>query len=160
MDGETIFRKTHRGTEALARRDPALGPRERSALIMIDGRRPVRELAPIGNAAELAATLLAHGFIAPVDEQATVPAALQAVPASTPASAAALPLAKAQRLAVRRLVDLLGPGATDLCIRFEKVRSPQEFLAVLRHTEGTLRKAVGDQAAVRFSQELGNVQAA
>ena len=156
MEGETIYRKTSRGTEALAHRHPSLGPRERSALIMIDGRRPARELAAIGNASELVAHLLAHGFIAPISEPASTPAAL----APDRPQGAAMPLAKAQRLAVHRLVALLGPGATDLCIRFEKVRNPQEFLSVLRHTEGTLRKALGDQAATRFSQEVGNVQAA
>lgn len=156
MEGETIYRKTSRGAEALASRHPSLGPRERSALIMIDGRRPARELAAIGNAAELVSHLLAQGFIAPISEPASTPAVL----APERPQGAALPLAKAQRLAVHRLVALLGPGATDLCMRFEKVRSAQEFLSVLRHTEGTLRKALGEQAAARFAQEVGNVHTA
>ena len=43
MDKNTVFSKTDAGREALASRPPALGPRLRSLLIMVDGKRRVEE---------------------------------------------------------------------------------------------------------------------
>jgi hypothetical protein len=61
---------------------------------------------------------------------------------------------------VRRLTDLLGPGAEPLCLRLEKTRSAQEFLALVRSAEGPLRQALGAQAAARFVQEVESLQPA
>lgn len=159
MEQETVYRKTALGQEALARRDPALVPRERAMLIVVDGRRNVGELAGLGNAEEILPALAARGLIEVVLQPRPAPA--EPPPEATEAASAPtapLPFPAAQRLAVRRLTDLLGPQATDLCLQVEKARSAQEFAAVLRQLEGAVRQALGAQAAARFMQEFGKVR--
>ena len=43
----SIFRKSIKGAEAIATRQPGMPPRLRSALIMVDGKRNVEELAKL-----------------------------------------------------------------------------------------------------------------
>lgn len=158
MDRETVYRKTALGVEAIARRDPSLPPRDRSVLIMVDGHRKVGELATLGNAEETLSALLARGFIAPVLEPA---ASGPAAETATRPQAASPPLSleQAQKLAVRRLNELLGPAAADLCIRLEQARRPEEFLAALRRMEDTLKLALGPQASSRLLREVGQLRA-
>jgi hypothetical protein len=161
MGRETVYRKTASGSEAIAKRSPALGPRERSLLIMIDGRRGSGELAALGDLDAMLPALLAHGFIEPVPEQ---PKEAKGPDSKAPDSVApsdgdgTLSVSAAQRLAVRRLNDLLGPAAVDMCMRLEKARTAQEYLAALRQVEGSLRQAIGAEAASRFAQEVGAVR--
>jgi hypothetical protein len=156
MDMATMYRKTSHGSDAIAHRHPALGPRLRSLLILVDGRRSVAELAALGaacgNTEELLRVLLAHGFIEPLAAPAT-----PAVPAT---ATAAVPLAQARTLAVRRLTDLLGPSATDLCLRLEATDSVPEFRIAVRRVEATLREVVGPQRAAQFVSEVENLRAA
>lgn len=159
MQDTDIFRKTEQGVQAMANRG-TVSPRERSVLILVDGRRTWRELATLPHAQEAVQTLLAHGYIealAPVAAAAPATATV-AADEGPPTGPRPTPLAKAQRLAVRRLTDMLGPAAEEMCIRLEKTRSPQEFLAAVRRTEATLRDAVGAQQAARFVQEVENLQ--
>lgn len=157
MDRQAIYRKTGAGVDAIATRHAALAPKQRSLLILVDGRRTVGELATLGaalgDAAELLQALSAQGLIEPLPRKA-------AVAASAAAPGDGVPLAQARTLAVRRLTDLLGPGATDLCLRLEKAHTVQEFHAAVRRTEATLRQVVGAQRAAQFLDGLDNVRAA
>lgn len=159
MDRQAIYRKTGAGADAIATRHAALAPKQRSLLILVDGRRTVGELATLGAAlgdpAELLQALLAHGYIEPLARKSPVAPA-----AGARADADGVPLAQARTLAVRRLTDLLGPGATDLCLRLEKTHTVQEFQAAVRRTEATLRQVVGPQRAAQFLEGLDNVRAA
>lgn len=71
MDKNTLLVKTEKGRDAMARRVPELGPRLRSMLIMVDGKRSVSELdklgAGLGGGAALLEQLLGQGWIAPLD---------------------------------------------------------------------------------------------
>lgn len=169
MGRETVYRKTASGSEAIAKRDPALGPRERSLLIMIDGRRGSAELGALGNLDTMLPALLALGFIEPVPQEQSQKsregADSRAPDSRAPDSIASVPdssltFPAAQRLAVRRLNELLGPGAVDMCMRLEKARTPQEYLSALRQVEASLRQVVGAEAAARFAREVGAVTAA
>ena len=157
MDPQAIYRKTGAGVDAIATRHAALNPKQRSLLILVDGRRSVGELATLGaalgDAAELLQALSAQGYIEPLARQAT------AAPAA-PAERDGLPLAQAKTLAARRLTDLLGPDATDLCLRLEKARTVQEFEAAVRRIEAALGQMVGAQRAAQFVDGLENVRAA
>ena len=44
MDNNTLLAKTDKGREALAARSPELGPKLRTVLIMVDGKKSVAEL--------------------------------------------------------------------------------------------------------------------
>lgn len=74
MDGATIYRKTPRGLEAIATRQPALEPRQRSLLILVDGKRGMQDLARFaclcGDVQALLAGWREQGFIEAVVEAA------------------------------------------------------------------------------------------
>ena len=66
MDKNTLLVKTDKGRDAMARRAPELGPRLRSMLILVDGKRNAAELdklgAGLGGGAALLEQLLAQGW--------------------------------------------------------------------------------------------------
>ena len=165
-----VYRKSAAGLEALARRDPAVSLRLRSVLILLDGKRGLEEVARLSGGPEDLEPILAKlheaGMIEQVGGDAASVAATGAVraavaplcaapsPASSTASTKLLSLADAQRIAVRRLTDLLGPGAEDLCLRIEAARTPQEFQVLVKRAEGALRGFGGAPMANSFLQAL------
>lgn len=158
---KTIYRKTAKGSEAIANRQSGLGPRHRSLLIMIDGKRSVAELAPVGSAlgdvADLIQALQAEGLIEALNAPAAPAAGAQgAEPAEVPPR---VTLSQAQRHAVRLLNDLLGPGGADLCMRVESTKSAQEFRAVLKRAEQVVRDGLGARKAERFIEEMESLRA-
>lgn len=158
---KTIYRKTAKGSEAIANRQSGLGPRHRSLLIMIDGKRSVAELAPVGSAlgdvADLIQALQAEGLIEALNAPAAPAAGAQgAEPAEAPPR---VTLSQAQRHAVRLLNDLLGPGGADLCMRVESTKSAQEFRAVLKRAEQVVRDGLGARKAERFIEEMESLRA-
>lgn len=168
-----VYRKSIAGQEALARRDPALTMRHRSLLIMVDGKRTVADLgrlaAGAGEFESLMGALFDLGMIEPVAVATSAPASTAApspppgVPsaqASAPASAPALTLAQAQRVAVRRLTDLLGPSAEDLCMKLEAAKTPTDFMALVKRAEDRLRNVKGDAAADSLTQALAGYRPA
>lgn len=160
MDKETIYRKTSAGTEAIATRPAGLAPRQRSLLILVDGHRDAGELAklaaPLGDPAELLQGLLALGYVEPL----AAAAGSRAPSASVAPARDGLPLAQARTIAVRRLNEMLGPAATDLCLRLERSHTVQEFRVAVRSTETALRQVVGPQRAAQFVHEVENARAA
>lgn len=148
-----MYQKTPKGSQAIATRDHALTPRMRSMLILVDGKRPTEELAKLSGAQAEAPQLLAQ-----LQEQGFIEAVASPVPASAPApleaAKPAVTLKEAQRYAVRKLTDLMGPGAEALCIRIESTRSPQDFMQAVRNAETVLRDFGGAQMAASFAQEV------
>lgn len=167
-DMDTTYRKTSSGLEAIAARNPALSQRQRSLLILIDGKRNEKDLATLasgfGDVEELLQSLLALGFIEPAGQRKPAPAAPAAAPAAPAAPAAAAtgagtPYAQVRSVAVRRLNDLLGPGAETLCMKLEAARNVEEFRAALKRVEAILREVVGTQRAAQFITEVENLRA-
>lgn len=153
LDTTAIYQKTDTGSQALAARSPALTPRLRSLLILVDGKRTCPELMQVaqalGDGEQLLAQLLALGFM-----QARAPAAPVAEPAATTAPPSGLSLPQAQRLAVRKLTDLLGPTAEEVCMRIEATRTPQEFAVAIERAEEMLRRVAGPRKAAEFAAAL------
>lgn len=172
LDKAAIYHKSAKGADAIATRNAALTPKLRSMLILINGRRPFDELAKLGQGlgdpGSLMAQLEAEGYIETGDLRAgppTEPPPLFSTsgpmpigPPSAPAPLGPLdlhvPLDQAQRHAVRKLNDLLGPTADDLCVRIESTRTAQEFRAAIRRTESVLRAVVGPELAAQFVSEV------
>lgn len=158
LDKDSVYRKTQRGVDALAIRQGGLTPRQRSLLILIDGRRNGVELATLGAAcgdvAELLNAMLVEGY---VERLASAPAPAEARRSAAPAGLA-LPQLRSQ--AVRKLTDMLGPAATDMCLRLEKAQTLQEFRATLGRLEGTLGQIVGTQRAAAFMSEMDKLAGA
>jgi hypothetical protein len=154
-----IYQKSAKGSQAISTRDHALAPKLRSMLILVDGKRGFDELAKLssllGNTDELLTQLLDQGYIEPAAHAAAAPAPAH-VPVSAPAPLqhAAVPLAEAQRFAVRRLTDILGPTGEDLCMRIEGTKNAQEFMSAIKRAEAVLRDFGGDKLAESFNQEV------
>lgn len=162
FDKTATYHKSAKGSEAIATRSAALTPKMRSMLILVDGKRGFDELARLGqmlgDPAQLLAQLAEQGLIEPpaaspaqaggAAEATTAPAPLAAAPAAT------VPLREAQRFAARRLTDLLGPAAEDLCIRIEGTRNAQEFNAAVHKAEAMLRQFGGEKMAAQFAADM------
>lgn len=158
-----VYHKSAKGTEAIATRQHGLVPKLRSLLILVDGKRGFDELVRLsqvlGDTEELLSQLLDQGFIEPVAGQ--VPAApttghathTTAAPAPLPA-AAPIKLIDAQRFVSRRLTDLLGPNAEDLCLRIEAARNLKEFQSAVLRAEGILRQFKSSHTAAEFAAEV------
>jgi hypothetical protein len=167
MNKAKVYQKTARGVEAISQRLYGLVPKQRSMLIMIDGKRKFEELsrlsAMLGDTEHLMAELETGGFIEPVSgavaSEPVVPTAAAAKPAApaetaTPAGITEKALPQAKRLAVRLLTDALGPMAEDMCLRIEAARNAGEFNATAAKAHVVLRQTAGAAAANRFATEL------
>lgn len=151
-----VYHKSAKGTEAIATRQHGLGPKLRSMLIMIDGKRGFEELVRLsgmlGDTEELLGQLLEQGFIEPVAAAAPAPAAHRATaPAPLAPAAAPISLPEAQRFVSRRLTDLLGPNAEELCLKIEAARTVKDFQAAVARAEGILRQYKSAHTAEEFA---------
>lgn len=154
-----IYQKSAKGAEAIATRQHGLGPKARSMLIIIDGKRGFEELARLSgsqaDAEPFLAQLLADGFIEEAPGSRPVPAAHAA--GAAPLGEGAVPrvtLQDARRFAVRRLTDILGPNAEEMCLRIEATRNVQDFNAAVGRAVGLMREFRGAQTAAAFAAEM------
>lgn len=162
-----LFRKTRKGVSEIETRANRLAPRLRAALILVDGRRSDQDLQKLilPDAAGALATLVEQGYIEAVTSRPVAPAASTAGTATTAAppspsrpraDAAAKPpsLPEVRQLAVRRLLDLLGPMAEGMAMRVEKLDSWNELLPVLNVACAMVRDMRGTAAAVEFAERF------
>lgn len=167
MDKQTVFVKTDQGRDALTSRPAGLGPRLRSLLIMVDGKRSVGELDKMlgseGAAAPLLEQLAAEGWIEggapvaapPVAAPVAAPTAVAEGPATLPPPTAdALPFPEARRLVVRFINDQLGPMGEPLAIKVEGCKGAAELLAMLPRIRDGLRNFKNAATVARFDQEI------
>ncbi len=163
MGNTAIYHKTAKGQQAIASREHGLGPRQRSMLILIDGKRGFDDLAKLGDPTQILEQLLADGFIEPVGPPgataagpatgaAMLPPVAPPRPPATPAQpgAAGVSLADAKRIAVRKLTDLIGPNAEELCIRIESAKTAADFLAAVARAQGALQNFGGTDLVNKF----------
>jgi len=151
-----VYHKSAKGTEAIATRQHGLGPKLRSMLIMVDGKRGFEELvrlsAMLGDTEELLGQLLEQGFIEPVAPAPVAPKA--EAPAPIAPAAAPISLIEAQRFVSRRLTALLGPNAEELCLKIEAARTVKDFQAAVARAEGILRQYKSAHTAEEFAAEV------
>lgn len=167
MDKQTVFVKTDQGRDALTSRPAGLGPRLRSLLIMVDGKRSVGELDKLlgsdGAAAPLLEQLAAEGWIeghasaatSPIAAPAEPPAVVAEGPATLPPPTVdALPFPEARRLVVRFINDQLGPMGEPLAIKVEGCKSATELLAMLPRIRDGLRNFKNAATVAQFDQDV------
>lgn len=152
-----IYHKSAKGAEAIATRQHGLSPKLRSMLIMIDGKRGVDDLRLsqiLGDTEQLLGQLLDQGFIEPFALVAPAPAATSApAPLAAASGKQSGSLLDAQRFVVRRLTDILGPNAEELCLRIEAARNLHDFQTAVARAEGMLRQYVSSHTAAEFMAE-------
>jgi hypothetical protein len=161
----TVYRKSPKGQQEVETRANRLGPRLRTALILVDGRRSdadLRALIQIDADATLQ-TLLEGGYIevvasaaAPATEPApaSAPRAVPAPAVAAPPAASAAALTERRRQAVRFLTDNLGPMAEEIALRIEKARNLAELRAELELGRTVLQRARGGAMAGRFAAQF------
>lgn len=157
MQAQAIYRKSDKGTEAIATRAHGVGGKLRMLLITVDGKKTVEELARVaqgmGESIELVRQLEAEGLIELVS--AGVPERVAAAAAVPGASAAAVAsLGKAKALATRLLAEQLGPLADELAIRLEAARDIPQFVDAMKRAYAVVREVKGQAAADRFGAEI------
>jgi len=154
-----IYRKSPRGQQAIAVRDASLPPRARSLLIVVDGKKTHAELIAFATALgdpQVFAHLVDNGYIEPVAPLSTAGGAVDGapVPAETAPPAPVVSLRDAQRFAVRRLTDRLGPSAEGLCMKIEGTKNAADFMALMKTAEQRLRDVGGNAIADDFARDL------
>ncbi len=177
MDKNTLFGKTAAGREALTTRPAGLGPRLRSLLIMVDGKRNLAEFERLSGSPDQAMNslgeLLSGGWIEVVGADGlpkaafaaavasptppvSEPAASQPVKVATPVAEAtvALPFSEARRQVVRFINDQLGPMGESLAIRAEGCKSPVDLQAALPRIREGLKSFKGMGVVQQFDEVL------
>jgi hypothetical protein len=151
-----IYHKSAKGLDAIATRQHGLAPKLRSTLIMVDGKRNFQDLVKVcqtlGDAEQILGQLLDEGFIEPCGRAAPPRPAATSAPAPLAAATGrqTAGLVEAQRFVVRRLTDIMGPNAEQLCLRIEATRNVQDFEAAVSKAEGLLRQFVNSTIASEF----------
>ncbi len=158
LNKQATYHKTPKGTEAVANRQSGLGPRLRSLLILIDGKRGFADLTALtGDCEQLLSQLAQDGLIEPVG--GTTPTAAAAglapdVPAATAPAPLQVSLPDAKRFTSHLLMDLLGPTSEMLCIKIESANNMADFVTAVKRARDIVRDIKGASAAERFVAEV------
>jgi len=171
IDKQVIFRKTAKGSDAIATRQAGLSPRFRSALIMVDGKRGYGDLATmisaLGDPETLLTELESTGLIermggpeqaSPGTTAASVPgmdAPSLATAKTVPAALSAPPtLVGAKRFTARLLTELLGPMSEVLCVKIEGARDMADFIIAVKRARDVVREVKGQAVATQFIEQV------
>lgn len=152
----TIYRKTERGLTEMTSRELRLTPRLRSALILIDGKKLLRELQVLlgPQHAETLRALEDQGLI-----EAIQPIRIADPEPPTPTVPAARFLSTREvdairRHAVRWLAERMGPYADGVNLKIEKCKTAEELLVSLRLGKTIVEQQLGGAAAEQFQAEF------
>ena len=149
---DAVYAKTEKG-RAFLNDKPASGTRTlRTVLILMDGRKPVRELLPaiqpLGWQLNEVQSLVAQGLLVPVTTAGDV------VAASPPAAAASRQsnrsLAAAKFYALDMLARMLGHGDADLRERARAVDSASTLMAWIDESAERVKQVAGLDRAESF----------
>lgn len=158
MDLDFIPRKTEKGRAEMLRRTFQVTHRERSVLIMVDGKTPasllLAKLAFIDRANEILAELRDGGFIDFDGPDEPPPLGTSAT------SASGMPLTDEllhwQQFARTFIVEALGSAGDGLAARLEACQSREELLSLLEECRRYLEACVSRNKAQEFWNALGD----
>jgi hypothetical protein len=149
MEVHDIYRKSEKGTEAIATRGHGVGGKLRMLLILVDGKKTVDDLiklaAGMGESVQLLLQLEAEGLI---ERIAGAAAPVQA------AAGGAGDLGRVKPLATRLLVELIGPLADAPSLKLEAARDLPQFIEAMKLAYSVVRDVKGQAAADRFGAEV------
>ena len=168
MDGSLVYSKTPKGVAEVAVRSAQLSMTTRRVLIMIDGKRPIDELAVLLRPGEIDAVITqlegaglihrassSHAIDVPTifgREQDGMSPVTQSSGATDEANP--MTLQEAKRRAVRELTDRLGPDSEQLALRIESCRTIEDFRECVREAERFVSAALGTAAAAEYLRAL------
>ena len=150
----TIYRKTERGQVEIDTRVNRLAPRLRTALILVDGVRSDADLHKMifAQPEETLQALLEQGYI-----EVVAGSAARAAATSPAAVDVVVPIVSQRgfenrrRLAVRHLIDQMGPAGETIAMRIEKSQNWDELRPLLVAAQGSLQRMRGPGAAADFA---------
>ncbi|MBE7460756.1 MAG: hypothetical protein HS112_09545 [Zoogloeaceae bacterium] len=154
MDLNSVYKKTQKGQEEMAQRT-VLGMRERTLLVMVDGKTTAADLLArakhMPDPQGLLAKLIDGGFIAAEVAAAPAPAPGAAAPAQAVVSAQdQLIMKNAMRYAEHFLDQVLGPDADMLSEAIDRCKTLPELRTRLEKT----RDAVAGMGKKRKAEEF------
>jgi hypothetical protein len=171
MDKNVIYKKTAKGQEEMATRVHHLPSRDRSILVLVDGKRTGAELIDksrhFGDGESFLERLFASGFIEAVsaDEHTVDPApelksATRIAPQPTAPTRTRLPASTASvsgnaltetiNFARHFLLGVLGPDADELAARIESSRNLKDLTQTLTRGREALVALAGRRKADEF----------
>ena len=154
MDLNAVYKKTQKGLEEMAQRT-VLGMRERTLLVMVDGKTAAADLLAraqhMPDPPALLAKLIDGGFIAP-DAVASAPAAAAAAAAATAAASQSdqIIVQQLKHYSEHFLDQVLGPDADMLSEAIDRCKTLPELRARLEKT----REAVEGMGKRRKAEEF------
>lgn len=160
MDKNTIYQKSAKGLEEMSSRTYKLPARERSVLIMVDGKSTAQEVIDkakhFGDAEHFFRALSENGFIEPLAAPA-VPAPAALAPAAPPPAQASTPapsaksLAAAKEFASHYLTKVIGPDADLMTVQIEGCKTAAELVPLVEKFREIVRSVGGSRRAEEFS---------
>lgn len=140
MDLGAVYKKTQKGLEEMARRT-VLGLRERTLLVMVDGKTTAADLLSraqhMPDPQGLLAKLIEGGFIAAESVTAAPTAAAPAQPAAVSAQDRLI-MQNVMRYAERFLDQVLGPDADALAAAIDKSKTLPELRTRIEKTRDVI----------------------
>jgi hypothetical protein len=138
------YKKTPKGEEEIATRGHRLSARERSVLVMADGKTSGLDLAKraaaLGDPDVLLGALIEGGFIEPIGQ----------VTPSEPVAAFGAVHREASRFAARYLLEALGPASDILSERVETCRDPMALIVLFERCREAIQAGAGKKKAEEF----------
>jgi len=157
MELENILRKTDKGRFEVQTRAYQVGPRERSVLIMVDGKTPARtllaKLSFMKKADEILDELRVGGFIDVCGKDQAVRREMR-MPTFTPLT---------DEMRIRRqfarhfILETFGPSGDYMALRLEGCQTRETLLPLLEECRSYIEIGAGESKAQEFWNELGQL---
>jgi hypothetical protein len=166
---DQVFHKTVAGQAELNNKTHGLSPTQRRLLIMLDGKKALKDCAPYFRESDdlpamikilTTLELIEGGVKDPWQTTTIVPSAdatpqIVAARATTQPMPPSVPLPEMINRAVRYLTDQLGPEAEASALRIESAKNLDAFNAALRPAVDLLAAIKGRDAGLKFLEVVG-----
>lgn len=153
MNLEHIPRKTEKGRVEVQTRAFRVGPRERSMLIMIDGKTPAKvlldRLSFMKKADQILEELRSGGFI-----DSASPIEVPHVEASTETGSLSDGMQSVRRAARDSVLKTLGPRGHELAMSLDRCDSHAVLTSLLGRCRDVIAATAGGQKAQEFWMEI------
>lgn len=158
MELENILRKTDKGRFEVQTRAYQVGPRERSVLIMVDGKTPARtllaKLSFMKKADAILDELREGGFIAVCSKDHAIRNEVRVPMTFTPLTDEM----RARRQFARHFIlETFGPGGDYMAMRLDGCQTRESLLPLLEECRTYIEIGAGAQKAQEFWNELGQL---
>jgi hypothetical protein len=166
---DQVFHKTVAGQTELSEKTHGLSPTQRRLLIMLDGKKALKDCAPYFRESDdlpamikvLTTLKLIDGGAKDPWQTTTIIPSAEATPqiitarATTQPMPPTVPLPEMIKRAVRYLTDQLGPEAEISAMRIEAAKSVDAFNAAMRPAVDLLASIKGREAGVKLLEVVG-----